>query len=117
VIGAGVAPITQVLRILVAGGFDGWISIEEASRTGEEGFRRAVTFVDRAWQEAGGWPRRVRYERTRPHAVVADAPERMASPPANNVDERLEHLSEIVDRGSVGKEGRTHVRPTQLRTD
>ncbi len=57
VIGGGVAPIPQILERMVAGGFDGWISIEEASRTGEEGFRTAVDFADQAWQEAGGQPR------------------------------------------------------------
>ena len=57
VIGSGVAPIPQILQHMVAGGFDGWISIEEASRTGEEGFRQAVAFADRAWREAGGQPR------------------------------------------------------------
>jgi sugar phosphate isomerase/epimerase len=56
-IGTGAAPIRETLADLVAGGFDGWISIEEASRTGEEGFRRAVPFADRAWVEAGGRPR------------------------------------------------------------
>lgn len=52
IIGTGVAPIEPVLRDLIAGGFDGWISIEEASRTGEEGFRRAVNVARRAWAEA-----------------------------------------------------------------
>ncbi|MDQ5853251.1 MAG: sugar phosphate isomerase/epimerase, partial [Chloroflexota bacterium] len=54
VIGTGVAPIPQLLQIMVEGGFDGWVSVEEASRTGEEGFRQAVAYADRAWQEAGG---------------------------------------------------------------
>jgi sugar phosphate isomerase/epimerase len=57
VIGTGVAPIVQLLQFLVQGGFDGWISIEEASRSGEAGFRQAVAFADRAWIEAGGRPR------------------------------------------------------------
>lgn len=58
VIGTGVAPNTELLRVLARSGFDGWISIEEASKTGEEGFRRAVAFADQAWTEAGGRPRR-----------------------------------------------------------
>jgi len=58
VIGTGVAPIQQLLQIMVAGGFDGWVSIEEASRTGEAGFHEAVAFADQAWQAAGGRPRR-----------------------------------------------------------
>jgi sugar phosphate isomerase/epimerase len=57
VIGTGVAPIPELLRMLVTGGFDGWISIEEASRTGESGFSQAVAFADQAWQAAGGQPR------------------------------------------------------------
>ena len=57
VIGTGVAPIQQLLQIMVAGGFDGWVSIEEASRTGEAGFHEAVAFADQAWQAAGGRPR------------------------------------------------------------
>ncbi len=62
VIGTGVAPIIELLEILVAEGFDGWLSIEEASRTGEDGFRRAVAFADGGWQEAGGRPRYVAYQ-------------------------------------------------------
>jgi sugar phosphate isomerase/epimerase len=44
-IGTGVAPLHRLLTRLTATGFDGWISIEEASRTGPEGFRRAVEFA------------------------------------------------------------------------
>jgi sugar phosphate isomerase/epimerase len=54
VIGTGVAPIPQLLGMLVDHGFDGWISIEEASRTGEQGFRQAVAYADAAWVAAGG---------------------------------------------------------------
>jgi sugar phosphate isomerase/epimerase len=39
---------------MVGRGFDGWLSIEEASRTGEEGFRQAVAYADAAWVRAGG---------------------------------------------------------------
>ncbi len=52
VLGSGVAPIGDILRTLVAGGFDGWLSIEEASRSGEEGFQQAVAFARLAWQKA-----------------------------------------------------------------
>jgi sugar phosphate isomerase/epimerase len=45
VIGTGVAPLATLVQTLAAAGFDGWYSIEEASRTGEEGLRRAVAFV------------------------------------------------------------------------
>ncbi|HWQ14027.1 MAG TPA: sugar phosphate isomerase/epimerase family protein [Roseiflexaceae bacterium] len=52
VLGTGVAPIPALLRALVAGGFDGWLSIEEASRTGEQGFRQAVAYARAAWGAA-----------------------------------------------------------------
>jgi sugar phosphate isomerase/epimerase len=58
VIGTGAAPIPRLLEIVTASGFDGWVSIEEASRTGSEGLHRAVAFADRVWVEAGGRPRR-----------------------------------------------------------
>jgi sugar phosphate isomerase/epimerase len=58
VIGTGVSPIPELLRRLVASGFDGWVSIEEASRTGPAAFEHAVGFVDRAWVEAGGKSRK-----------------------------------------------------------
>ncbi len=54
VIGTGVSPIHELLRRIVSSGFDGWISIEEGSRTGPEAFDRAVAFADRAWVDAGG---------------------------------------------------------------
>ena len=53
-IGTGVAPIDALLRRLVGAGFDGWVSVEEASCTGDDGFRRAVRFTDDAWERAGG---------------------------------------------------------------
>ncbi len=56
-IGRGVAPILPVLGRLVAAGFDGWISLEEASGTGRDAFGDAVAFADRAWTAAGGAPR------------------------------------------------------------
>ncbi|MFL5800959.1 MAG: sugar phosphate isomerase/epimerase family protein [Roseiflexaceae bacterium] len=56
-IGSGVAPIAAILRGLVASGFDGWLSIEEASRGGADSFPQAVAFADRAWRDAGGRPR------------------------------------------------------------
>jgi sugar phosphate isomerase/epimerase len=56
-LGEGVAPIVPIYRMLVAEGFDGWVSVEEASKRGEEGFRRAIPYADAAWVEAGGRPR------------------------------------------------------------
>ena len=49
VIGTGVAPIPELLRIMARDGFDGWISIEEASHTGEDGFHQAVAYTKQAW--------------------------------------------------------------------
>lgn len=57
VIGTGAAPIGRLLELVTASGFDGWVSIEEASRTGEDAFRHAVAFADRTWIAAGGRPR------------------------------------------------------------
>jgi sugar phosphate isomerase/epimerase len=60
VIGTGVAPIPDLLELVAKTGFDGWISIEEASRTGDEGFRRAVAYTDQAWASASGHARLMR---------------------------------------------------------
>lgn len=57
-LGTGVSPIVDIYRMLHTHGFDGWISVEEASKTGEEGFRRAIPYADQAWAAAGGAPRR-----------------------------------------------------------
>ena len=50
--GTGVAPIKQAFSILKASGFDGWVSVEEASRTGKDGFEKAIAFVRDAWEKA-----------------------------------------------------------------
>ncbi len=52
--GTGVAPIAELLCELVRAGFDGWVSVEEASNQGEAGFRQAIPYVERIWAEAGG---------------------------------------------------------------
>ena len=57
-LGAGVSPIVEIYRMLRENGFDGWISVEEASKTGEDGFRKAIPYADQAWVKAGGTPRR-----------------------------------------------------------
>ena len=57
-LGTGVAPIVPLFRIMCKSGFDGWISVEEASQRGEEGFRLAIPYADHAWVEAGGRMRR-----------------------------------------------------------
>lgn len=48
-LGTGVAPIKAIFSKLRQAGFDGWISIEEASRTGEEGFRQAIPYAKQQW--------------------------------------------------------------------
>ena len=58
VLGSGVAPIVPVLREMIAVGFDDWVSAEEASKTGESGFRQAIAYADQAWVEAGGAARK-----------------------------------------------------------
>lgn len=57
VLGTGVAPLAPIFQQLRDAGFDSWISVEEASRTGEAGFRQAIPYVDQAWQKVGGAPR------------------------------------------------------------
>jgi sugar phosphate isomerase/epimerase len=49
-VGTGASPIKEAFSILKGNGFDGWISVEEASRTGNAGFEKAVGFVRRAWE-------------------------------------------------------------------
>jgi len=41
-VGTGLAPLREVLSRLNEQGYAGWVGIEEASRTGREGFRQAV---------------------------------------------------------------------------
>jgi sugar phosphate isomerase/epimerase len=48
----------EIYQMLRENGFDGWISVEEASKMDEEGFRRAIPYADQAWVQAGGTPRR-----------------------------------------------------------
>lgn len=57
IIGTGATPIPQLFQLLVQHGFDGWVSIEEGSRIGEQSFRQAVAYADQAWVAAGGHPR------------------------------------------------------------
>jgi sugar phosphate isomerase/epimerase len=53
VVGQGLVPYVEIFRFLKRTlGFDGWISVEEYSRTGEQGFREAVRFVRDAWAAA-----------------------------------------------------------------
>jgi sugar phosphate isomerase/epimerase len=47
-IGTGLAPIREVLSRLRQQGYAGWVGIEEASRTGKQGFRQAVQYTRQA---------------------------------------------------------------------
>lgn len=51
VLGTGVTPLAALFQRLHRAGFDGWLSVEEASKTGEEGFRRAIAYAQKLWQE------------------------------------------------------------------
>jgi sugar phosphate isomerase/epimerase len=53
-LGTGVAPVKEIFAALVQNGFDGWVSVEEASKTGEESFLRAIPYAEQLWVEAGG---------------------------------------------------------------
>jgi sugar phosphate isomerase/epimerase len=48
-VGTGVAPVGEIFAVLHNMGFDNWISVEEASKSGEEGFRRAIPYVKALW--------------------------------------------------------------------
>jgi sugar phosphate isomerase/epimerase len=53
VVGRGLVPFAEIFGFLKREvGYDGWISVEEFSRTGERGFREAVGFVRDAWARA-----------------------------------------------------------------
>jgi sugar phosphate isomerase/epimerase len=51
VIGSGIAPIGAIFERLKSAGYHGWISVEEASGSGEKGFRSAVETCKRLWQD------------------------------------------------------------------
>jgi sugar phosphate isomerase/epimerase len=53
VIGRGLVPFPAIFSRLRQAGWDGWISIEEASGQGRPAVEEAVRHVRRAWQEAG----------------------------------------------------------------
>lgn len=50
VIGAGVSPIDKIFSAMKTTGFDGWISLEEASKTGKHGFQAGVDYIRKIWQ-------------------------------------------------------------------
>lgn len=49
-VGTGVSPVEAIFTALAQNGFDRWISVEEASKQGEEGFRQAIPYVKALWQ-------------------------------------------------------------------
>jgi sugar phosphate isomerase/epimerase len=53
-LGTGVAPVQAIFAQLVQQGFDGWVSVEEASKHGQVGFRQAIPRADALWVAAGG---------------------------------------------------------------
>ncbi len=57
VVGTGASPHAELLTMLVRAGFDGWLSVEEASRTGRPGLDTGARHADAVWQAAGGMPR------------------------------------------------------------
>jgi sugar phosphate isomerase/epimerase len=53
VVGRGLVPYAEIFTFLKRTvGFDGWISVEEYSRSGLQGFREAIRFVRDAWAAA-----------------------------------------------------------------
>ena len=50
-VGTGASPIPQVFSRMRQAGYDGWLSIEEASRSGQKGFMQSIAFVRETWQQ------------------------------------------------------------------
>lgn len=51
-VGTGVSPIPQIFSRIRQSNYDGWFSIEEASRQGNIGFEESVSYVRAAWEHA-----------------------------------------------------------------
>lgn len=51
-VGTGASPIPQIFSCMRQTNYDGWLSIEEASRSGQEGFTRSIEFVRETWEQA-----------------------------------------------------------------
>ena len=51
-VGTGASPIQQVFSRIRQAGYNGWLSIEEASRSGQKGFIQSIAFVRETWQQA-----------------------------------------------------------------
>ena len=51
-VGTGASPIRQIFSRMRQTGYDGWLSIEEASRSGQTGFEQSIAYVQNAWEQA-----------------------------------------------------------------
>ncbi len=51
-VGTGASPIPQIFSRMRQTNYDGWLSIEEASRQGKRGFEEAITYVKQTWDQA-----------------------------------------------------------------
>ncbi len=56
VIGTGLVPFADLFAQLQDAGFDGWVSMEEASGTGRSGIEQGAQFVRHVWAQAEGSP-------------------------------------------------------------
>ena len=50
-VGTGVSPIPQIFTRMRQTSYDGWLSIEEASRQGQKGFEESIQYVRDTWQQ------------------------------------------------------------------
>ena len=51
-VGTGASPIQPIFARLRQAGYEGWLSIEEASRSGQDGFAASIAFVRETWEHA-----------------------------------------------------------------
>ena len=51
-VGTGASPIPQIFSRIRQANYDGWLSIEEASRSGQKGFTESIAFVREMWEQA-----------------------------------------------------------------
>ena len=51
-VGTGASPIPQIFSRMRQVNYDGWLSIEEASRQEQKGFEEAIQYVKQTWQQA-----------------------------------------------------------------
>ena len=51
-VGTGASPIQAIFSRLRQIDYEGWFSIEEASRSGVEGFEQSIVYVQNAWEHA-----------------------------------------------------------------